>query len=162
VTATPEIRLTPAGTLLITAGDEVAEFTFGEAEALAGALRDAVYLYAPEMRRVRGGLNPFTAEVRIAPPEGSVPASDVIHSLACPYPDCPNTGWNDLDSAVTVVDFDERWSDASYERTETADGTVIEKVSTGGANSDYTTIGYRCPVCGRPVRLPDGITEEWA
>ena len=36
-----------------------------------------------------------------------------------------------------------------------------EYVHTGGADTDYQALGYRCTRCARPVTLPENVTEEW-
>jgi hypothetical protein len=140
------------------------DVTFPEAEALARELREAVFAYAPPMRRVIGAeddLRPMSDEQAAA---ARAEGWDLDHGLACPHDGCEHVGWADTgDDALLIVDEDERWSHAGYDRHVSEDGRVVlERVSTGGADTDYQGLGYRCPACFRPVTLPVGIEEEWS
>lgn len=140
------------------------DVSLAEAEALARELRGAVFDNAPRMLRVTGydagdgvqAMEQWQHETAVA--EGW----DIEHGLQCPNPECGYVGWSDGSDAVFVVDEDERWSAASYERTDTrTGGPITETVATSGADTDYQGLGYRCVSCYHPVNLPDGVEEEW-
>lgn len=129
-----------------------------EAEDLANQLRAAVFDNAPPMARVIGYDD---GECRVLNPEQTAAAQaegwDLEHGLACPHDQCDHVAWAGHGTdAVIIVDVDERWSRAGYDRED--DG---ERVTTGGTDADYAGLGYRCPTCYKPITLPDGIEEDW-
>jgi hypothetical protein len=151
------VRPTESGLLNVEIVGRPILLTFAEAEALARELRRAVFDNAPQMRRVLGPVDGDEVwsfeQVNVALAEGW----ETNHGLQCPHPECGYVGWADEGDAVFVVDEHERWSRASYER----DDDGGEWVGTGGADSDYSGLGYRCIGCHAPVSLPDGLEEEW-
>jgi len=158
------VRATPAGMLVIERHGGRLTVSQAEAEALARELRAAVFDNAPEMRRVIGPVDRdevwSVEQAQAAMAEGW----EIQHGLQCPHTECGYIGWADESVAVFVVDVDERWSAASYERDverRVVGGRIGEVVRTGGADTNYEGLGYRCISCYKPVTLPDGVEEEW-
>lgn len=150
------INRTPAGTLIITIGDDVLEVPWAQGGDLAESLREEYFTHAPELQRVIGYASD-NGQLRALDVEQAAAALaegwDVEHGLRCPHTDCGYIAWSGYDSEIHVVDADERWNGFGYLKE--PDGERL----TGDYDSEtnYASIGFRCVSCINPVTLPDDI-----
>lgn len=155
----------PDGRYLLGAPDGGIYLAHADLERMADALTTTFFGRAPTMTRVLGRHLAEAPWLEVMT-EGQAAAAlaegwDVVHGLACPYPDCEQVAWEGYGDGVYVVDAGERWSRFEYEREHrNLDGSTCEAV-TGDYDGDeqFDGTGYRCTGCARPVTLPDGVQE---